>query len=62
MACAIFSALRVHRMKESFDKPACMPWFPFAAEQWGEAVEEPIEFGLQCQQLLLIHEQPLSDG
>ena len=44
------------------NEAACMSLIPLQSEKQGEAVKEAIELGLQCQKLLLIHEQSPRDG
>jgi hypothetical protein len=48
-------------VQESLNEAACMSLIPLRSEKRSEAVKEAIEFGLQCQELLLIHERPPRD-
>jgi hypothetical protein len=48
-------------MKQSLNKPACMRLIPVGPEERSEAVKEAIEFGLQCHELLLVHERSPRD-
>jgi hypothetical protein len=48
--------------KKALDETARVSLIAVRAEERSETVKEAIEFGLQCQKLLLIHERPPGDG
>ena len=44
-------------MEQALDEAACVDLILVAAEEGSEAVKEAVEFGLESQELLFVHER-----
>jgi hypothetical protein len=57
--CNVLGVASVAATKQPLNEATRVGLIPVGPKERSEAVKEAIEFGLQCQELLLVHEQSL---
>jgi hypothetical protein len=60
--CNVLGIASVAAPMQTLNEAVCASLIPVGPKQWSKAVEEAVQFGLQCHLMLLIHERSPRDA